>query len=187
MHGSLNFRNSACLILLAALLAGCGGGKETGGGGYSSSSSSTLKDFLATHESGFRPSVYDPPLDTLKTDNRAYDDVRPTLSFPTTALVDTIPGFRVQVLLTKDIDEASGVKAAVARYLPEEWVYIVYDLPYYKVRVGNYAERESANESARKLVSHGFSNSWVVPEKILRSPPPPPPPPVLTTPDSTGK
>jgi hypothetical protein len=72
------------------------------------------------------------------------------------------------------------------KYLPDEWVYLVYDLPYYKVRVGNYAEKEAANESVKKLVSLGYADAWVVPERILKNPPPPPPP-VPAIPDSTGK
>ena len=172
------------MLLIAALASGCGSSTETASTPKGSAFSPSLRDFLASQETAFRPSLYDPPLETLKTDNRAFDDVRPALGFVTPALADTIPGFRVQVLLTQDIDEASGVRAAVARSLPDEWVYLIYDLPYYKVRVGNYMEREAANVSVKKIVGLGYPDAWVVPEKILRNPPPPPVAPAAA--DSAG-
>lgn len=183
MRGSLNLRsrNAASkisIVILLALAGGCGGAKAVP---ERRPVSGTLREFVSAHEATFQPSRYDPPLDTLQTENSAFDVSRPVVEFATPVIEDTIPGFRVQLILTQDIDHAASVRQAVTRYLPGEWVYIVYDLPYYKVRVGNYAERESANLSVRRLIDLGYPDAWVVPDKILRNPPPPSPP------DSSGK
>jgi hypothetical protein len=168
-------------LLLLLLAGGCGGSKEAASPGAAGPS---FKEFLAEGERSFQPSRYDPPIESLKTENRIFGDALPKPDVAPPAVAETIAGFRVQVLLTQDIDQAAGVRLTIAGSLPEEWVYLVYDLPYYKVRVGNYADRESANQSVRRLVAMGYADAWVVPDKVLRNPPPPP---VPALPDSAGK
>jgi hypothetical protein len=143
-----------------------------------------MKEFLAASERSFQPSHYDPPMETLQVDHRAYESDHIPADLPVPAAAETIPGFRVQVLLTQDIDQATSTRQTLAQDLPEEWVYLAFDLPYYKVRVGNYADRESANQAVRRLVSLGYPDAWVVPDKILRNPPLPP---VPAPPDSSGR
>jgi hypothetical protein len=143
-----------------------------------------MKEFLATHERSFQPSLYDPPMETLQVDHRVYEEAHVPAGLTVPAAAETVAGFRVQVLLTQDIDQATTARQTLAAGLPEEWVYLAFDLPYYKVRVGNYVDRETANQAVRRLVSLGYPDAWVVPDKVLRDPPPPP---LSSPPDSSGR
>ncbi len=84
---------------------------------------------------------------------------------------DTVPGFRVQLLTTQNLSEAIGMKAKADSLLSNINVYIVYDSPYYKVRVGDFRARYEANQAVTFVTDHGFPNAWSVPDNVFRNPP----------------
>ncbi len=86
------------------------------------------------------------------------------------ASYNTIPGFRVQILTTQNLSEAIGVKAKADSLLPGYNIYIVYDSPYYKVRVGDFRARYEANQAVPFISSHGFPSAWLVPDNVFRNP-----------------
>lgn len=173
MRGCPTLRSSLLPLVLAALalLWGCGSAERSA---PRTSATPTLKEFLAESERSFRPADFDPPVETLKTENRAFTEAPtvPGLTAPVAA--ETTAGFRVQVLLTQEIDRATATRDTLASEIPDEWVYLTFDLPYYKVRVGNYLDRESAGRCVQRLVSLGYADAWIVPDKVLRNPPVPP-------------
>ena len=132
----------------------------------------TRKDFLAKYEKTFNPSDYDVDINVIKAEEKKQQSEFDGPSLLVTALPETILGFRIQVFLTQDIDEANSIKDTVAAQLPDEWVYVIYDSSYYKVRVGNFPDRLSANLMVKKLVSGGYNDAWAVPDYILKNPPP---------------
>ena len=104
----------------------------------------------------------------------------------TPAVPETLAGFRVQVLLTQEIDQATHMRDSLDLLFPDEWVYIVYETPLYKVRVGNYLERPMANKMSRDLIERGFKDSWVVQDLVIKNTPRKPPV-VLPTPSDTAQ
>ncbi|MGA9363987.1 MAG: SPOR domain-containing protein [Bacteroidota bacterium] len=92
---------------------------------------------------------------------------------------ETTLGFRIQILSTTEIDTANAVKTELSN-LPESiGIYVIYDAPYYKVRVGDYLSRPDANSLLRTLIDRGYSDAWIVADRILKDPPlrkPPVPP-----------
>ncbi len=84
---------------------------------------------------------------------------------------DTVPGFRVQLLTTQSLSEAIGMKAKADSLLSNFNIYIVYDSPYYKVRVGDFRARYEANQAVTFITDHGFPNAWSVPDNVFRNPP----------------
>jgi SPOR domain len=84
---------------------------------------------------------------------------------------DTVPGFRVQLLTTQNLSEAIGMKARADSLLSNFNIYIVYDSPYYKVRVGDFRARYEANQAITFITDHGFPNAWSVPDNVFRNPP----------------
>ena len=82
---------------------------------------------------------------------------------------ELVPGFRVQIFSTTDIDEANQKKAEAEADFPSESFYIQYDPPTYKIRGGNFLERYEAERFARAAIEKGFAESWAVPEKINRA------------------
>lgn len=86
------------------------------------------------------------------------------------ASYNTVPGFRVQVLTTQTLGKAIQVKAEADSLLPNYNVYIVYDSPYYKVRIGDFRARYEANQAVPYIAGHGFPNAWLVPDNVFRNP-----------------
>lgn len=75
-------------------------------------------------------------------------------------------GYRIQLISTQDRNEALRIKTqADERYdLP---VYIDFEPPNYKVRIGNYASQEEAMRYQESMQRQGFKFAWVVPSKII--------------------
>ncbi|MFA6618361.1 MAG: SPOR domain-containing protein [Candidatus Neomarinimicrobiota bacterium] len=75
-------------------------------------------------------------------------------------------GYRVQLVSTQNLAEAISVKneADSLFSLP---VYVDFEPPNYKVRIGNYLLNEEASDMQNTVLSRGFKSAWVVPSKII--------------------
>ncbi|MBS4028775.1 MAG: SPOR domain-containing protein [Ignavibacteriales bacterium] len=124
------------------------------------------KTFFAKYEAEFNPSDY-PEED--------YPDTIPEVK--TDSVQEEIPmeemisGFRVQVYLSENIDSAKIFFQSINPKLETEWVYMVYDAPLYKIRVGDFQDRVGATETMNALIQMGFANAWLVPDKVRKFPP----------------
>ena len=84
-----------------------------------------------------------------------------------------IPGYRIQVANTSDRNAAISAKTKIYQLYPELKAYLLYQAPYFRLRVGNFKDKEEA-EDYRKSLSREFPNSVflirdiieVKPEKI---------------------
>ena len=157
------------LVLFGSFMVlGCSGSKEVSN---TEVHDYTLREFLATYEPTFNPSDYDPDVTILKQREEDRHNALLASAVVSTAMPETIPGFRVQVLFTQEIDEANRTRDSLSSLLPDDWIYIVYDVPYYKVRVGNFADRPSANQILKKLTGLGYTDAWIVPDNVIKNPP----------------
>jgi hypothetical protein len=52
------------------------------------------------------------------------------------------------------------------------WVYVVYDAPTYKVRIGDFATRLEAKNALEQIQAKGFTNAWLVPDNVVLHLPP---------------
>ena len=77
-------------------------------------------------------------------------------------------GYRVQILSTRDEEEARQVKRDILVLFDQE-SYVMFDDPYYKVRIGNFLSRFDAEELKEKAVQLGFSDAWVI-QTIVKPP-----------------
>ena len=75
-------------------------------------------------------------------------------------------GFRIQLISTQNLSEAITIKAQ-ADSLYSMPVYVDFEPPNYKVRIGNYVTNEEANVMQTAMQNQGFKNAWVVPSKIV--------------------
>ena len=163
----------AACALAGALNAGCSSSPE---------SSRTAPppgpgDGLARWEADFRPSDHDtlsapPPRAGVQGGSAGERDTL-AASAPAGGESVLVPGFRVQIFSTTDIDEANQKKAEAEADFPAEWFYMQYDPPTYKIRGGNFLERYEAERFARQAIEKGFRDSWAVPEKVFRRVSPP--------------
>ncbi len=63
-------------------------------------------------------------------------------------------GFRLLVINTNKRDEAIAAKSKVYTYFPELKAYLIYQSPYYKLKVGNFKERKDAEYYQKKMQKH---------------------------------
>lgn len=62
------------------------------------------------------------------------------------------PGYRIQVINTNKRDEANAVKAEMLRRFPDQKVYLLYQAPFFRVRIGNFtSQKEGA--TLRKMIA----------------------------------
>jgi hypothetical protein len=81
-------------------------------------------------------------------------------------IAGTADGFRVQVLSTDDIDEANRVRAEIYEKTNRKEVYIVFEPPFYKVKVGDFTSKPDADNLRFKLNQLGYTESKVVQEIV---------------------
>ncbi len=79
---------------------------------------------------------------------------------------ESVTGYRVQICALSDEERAREIhRTAILKFVNEE-VYLIYDSPYYKVRVGNCRTRQEADRLQQLAVEKGFDDAWVVRTKI---------------------
>ena len=74
-------------------------------------------------------------------------------------------GFRVQVLASNSITKADSLSIILNSTL-EDSVYVVYETPNYKVRIGDYVGREDADKMRQNLHKMGYRSAWVIRTRI---------------------
>lgn len=79
---------------------------------------------------------------------------------------EAITGYRVQICAVSDEEKARQVQREAILKFPTEEVYLIYDTPYYKVRVGNCTTRLEADQLQLFATQNGFEDAWVVRTKI---------------------
>jgi len=77
-----------------------------------------------------------------------------------------IPGFRVQIFVTNEEYDARQVEEeAMLKF--DENVYLSFDSPNYKIRIGDCATRSEANDLRSVAARTGYRDAWVVQCKVL--------------------
>ncbi len=143
----------------------------------SDSSYLPLKEKLSTFERSFKPSFYDTEVylykknDSTKTQGRAIDQL-------TAAPPETLQGFRIQLLATNNYDDANITRTTLTASFPELWIYLVFEAPTYKIRVGDFVNRAEAKTLMDQFQKQGFKTAWIVPDRVIKNQPPKPPLPI---------
>jgi hypothetical protein len=81
-----------------------------------------------------------------------------------------IPGFRIQVINTTDRNQAIEAKTTVYRLFPELKAYLLYQSPYFRLRVGNFESRKEAEAYQRQLSKEFKKNVYIVNDVIEVNP-----------------
>ena len=76
-----------------------------------------------------------------------------------------VEGFRVQVLATRTRENADQLRQTLAEGYAEE-IYIVFEAPNYKVRMGNFIDRRDAEALRQTLVKSGYLSAWIIRTRI---------------------
>lgn len=129
-----------------------------------------MKAPLSTYEATLDPSDYDEEIEVVQK-KQAEEKAHVELEIPKDSTVvqeSSQLGYRVQIFSTSSIDEAMKMKASVLEKLPQDSVYVVYDPPVYKVRLGDYSSRYDAGIKLSSVVDLGYPDAWIVPDNIVR-------------------
>lgn len=86
-----------------------------------------------------------------------------TLAVVTPDAIDSLNNqvYRIQLLTTKLFGEAQQARR-VAEEIFDRPLYVDYEVPYFKLRVGGFANRDEAEAYQLKAKAVGYENAWVV-------------------------
>ncbi len=79
-------------------------------------------------------------------------------------------GYRVQICAVTDEQKARVIQQEAILNFIDENVYLKYDAPYYKVRIGDFLTRRDAEQFKKIVISRGFNDAWVVRTKVKVNP-----------------
>jgi SPOR domain len=75
-------------------------------------------------------------------------------------------GFRLMILTTNKRDEAVAARSTLYTYFPELKNYLFYQAPYYKLKAGNFKNRDEADKYRKKMASYFPRGVFIMPDKI---------------------
>jgi|TARA_Y100000310_G_scaffold82941_2_gene79602 cell division protein FtsN len=76
-----------------------------------------------------------------------------------------VEGFRVQVLATRTRENADRLRADLFAEYGDD-IYIVFEAPNYKVRIGNFIDRRQAESLRQSMVKKGYPSAWIIRTRI---------------------
>ena len=74
-------------------------------------------------------------------------------------------GYRVQVLATRYFEWADSL-AVIMKNTVSDSVYVDFEAPNYKVRIGDFIDRDSAESLQQELVQMGYNSAWILRARI---------------------
>jgi hypothetical protein len=157
---------SFCFLPFAFSLQGCGGERQTL---KDDENGTKAKAPMVYYEATLRPSEFDEEVEIIQQAHEKQGESALPFEVPSdSTVVETVEvqGFRIQVFASSSIDDASAAQIVAREKVVTDSVYVVYDPPVYKVRVGDYATRLEANQRLPRLVHLGYTDAWVVSDKI---------------------
>lgn len=107
-----------------------------------------------------------PPISTGKVPPDVWYEYSTSSTDSLRNIIGTTDGYRVQVLSTDDIDEANLVRAEIYEKTSRKEVYIIFEPPFYKVKVGDFTSKTEAEDLRFKLNQLGYTESKVVQETV---------------------
>jgi hypothetical protein len=81
-------------------------------------------------------------------------------------IVGQINGYRVQVYSTDNLEEADSIRTELYMKTNQKAVYITFEPPFYKVKVGDFLKISEAKDLKFKLNQIGYTEARVVNDKI---------------------
>ncbi|HIF29340.1 MAG: SPOR domain-containing protein [bacterium] len=82
-----------------------------------------------------------------------------------TNLINSVKGYRIQVAISQNEKDLIDIKEKLEVVVKEK-IYIKFELPNYKLRVGNFDSRKKAEIYRNKVIQLGYRSAWVVPTLI---------------------
>jgi hypothetical protein len=78
-----------------------------------------------------------------------------------------VPGYRIQVLGTTEKAVADSARFYLLETYPELPVYVTYEVPIYRVRVGDFVDKAEANRWL-EILRYEFRGAFIVPDQVMK-------------------
>ncbi len=79
--------------------------------------------------------------------------------------INLVKGYRVQIVISQNEEELQNLQSKIEKSINEK-TYIIFELPNYKLRVGNFLNRKEAENFQKTIIRLGYRTAWVVPTMI---------------------
>ncbi len=79
---------------------------------------------------------------------------------------EMVQGYRIQLLVSRDEERAIEEKKKAIFQFPEVGVYMIFETPYYKIRIGDCQSEKEAEQLKNEAIKKGFNDAWQVPSKV---------------------
>ena len=162
----------AGIILLAVLMFGCTSSKPLlvkEKPKYEQAKEKKL--LLSEYEATFNPVEFDQEIESVQKVQSEEQKQQNPLEIPKDSIIvqkEVVQGFRIQVFSSSSVDETTLMKNLALEKFIGDSIYVVYDAPTYKVRVGDFVNRYEANQRLPEFVEKGYRDAWIVPDRIVQ-------------------
>ncbi len=172
LYSKVTFASTLLASAVFCTLLGCSPSNPevTGEQKQSQESQKEMKRPLSYYEATLDPSQYEDDVEVVeKKKQEERDTTQLQIPKDSTVVQETSQlGFRIQIYSTSNIDEALTMRTNVLAKLPHDSVYVVYDPPVYKIRLGDFPTRYDASIELPTIVNMGYTDAWIVPDNIVR-------------------
>ena len=79
-------------------------------------------------------------------------------------------GYRLQLLSTRSRDEAFKLKTELLQMFPDQQTYVLFQSPYFRVRIGNFFRRPDAESFKNRFLKKFTRNTYIVEDAIEYTP-----------------
>jgi hypothetical protein len=129
------------------------------------------KLLLSEYEETLDPVEFDREIEFVQKVRPEEQKQKSPLEIPKDSLIireEIVQGFRIQIFSSSNVDETALMKNLALEKFVGDSIYIVYDAPVYKVRVGDFVNRYDANQRLQEFVEKGYRDAWIVPDRIIQ-------------------
>jgi hypothetical protein len=77
-----------------------------------------------------------------------------------------VKGFRLQIMNTTSRPEVLEAKSKMLSLYPEQKLYLIYQAPYFKLRMGNFKEKSEAEELKKQILDLFPKGIYIIPCNI---------------------
>ena len=108
--------------------------------------------------------VKDPRIDMLGKKMAEYNEA--LASRP--GSIKMVRGFRLMVLSSTDRNQAMAIRSKLLQRYPDQKIYMTFQSPYIKMKLGNFADKNEAERYRKQVASSGIvdNNIYLVPEMV---------------------
>jgi hypothetical protein len=160
------------IILLTALIVGCTSSKPFLAGEKAKNEQIKEKKLLLSeYETTLNPVEYDKEIEIVQKARSEEQKEQNPLEIPKDSMVvqeEVVQGFRIQIFSSSNVDEITLMKNLALEKFVGDSIYIIYDAPVYKVRIGDFINRYEANQRLPEFVEKGYRDAWIVPDRIVQ-------------------